>query len=71
MAQSLPVISTRHAGIPEAVLDGSTGYLVNEGDSAAMAERLITLVRNYDLRRQMGIAGWQRARERFTWRQSF
>jgi glycosyltransferase involved in cell wall biosynthesis len=69
MAAALPVVSTQHAGIPEAVVDGFTGYFVDEGDSAAMAERLIALVRNDELRRQMGIAGWQRARERFTWRQ--
>ncbi len=67
MANSLPVVSTRHAGIPEAVLDGCTGYLVDEGDSVAMAERLISLSHDPDLRRQMGEAGWRRAKEQFSW----
>lgn len=31
------VVSTRHAGIPEAVSDGETGYMVEEGDEAAYA----------------------------------
>lgn len=67
MAQSLPVVSTRHAGIPEAVRDGLTGYLVDEGDTAGMAERLVTLAANLSLRRQMGEAGWQVAKARYSW----
>jgi glycosyltransferase involved in cell wall biosynthesis len=67
MAHSLPVVSTRHAGIPEAVADGATGYLVDEGDSAGMAERTLALAANVDLRNEMGDAGWRRARDRFAW----
>lgn len=70
MAHSLPVISTFHAGIPEAVQDGMTGYLVREGDTAAMAERIVRLARDRGLRRQMGVAGWRRAREQFSWERS-
>lgn len=67
MAQSLPVVSTHHAGIPEAVQDGETGYLVKEGDSEAMAERLVMLARDHKLRLSMGAAGWMRASEHYTW----
>ena len=67
MAAALPVVSTRHAGIPEAVVEGETGYLVNEGDVDSMAQCLVQLVTNADLRSQFGHAGWQRARQRFTW----
>jgi glycosyltransferase involved in cell wall biosynthesis len=67
MANNLPVVSTRHAGIPEAVIEGKTGYLVEEGNSRDMAERLVTLARQPDLRQRMGAAGWQRAKERFSW----
>jgi glycosyltransferase involved in cell wall biosynthesis len=67
MAQSLPVVSTRHAGIPEAVCDGLTGYLVDERDCPGMAERLLALARDPDLRHHMGVAGWQRAKDHFTW----
>jgi colanic acid/amylovoran biosynthesis glycosyltransferase len=69
MAWSLPVVSTRHAGIPEAVTDGFSGYLVNEGDSITMAERIVALARDRNLRQQMGVAGWQRAKADFTWEQ--
>jgi colanic acid/amylovoran biosynthesis glycosyltransferase len=67
MAQSLPVISTRHAAIPEAVLEGRTGYLVDEGDSIGMSEYILKLAQNADLRRQLGKAGWERARDHFSW----
>ena len=67
MAYGLPVISTRHAGIPEAVFDGNTGYLIEEGDSMGMVERLISLARDPDLRRQMGDESWRRAKDNFSW----
>ena len=66
MANGLPVVSTIHAGIPEAVTDGETGYLVREGDIEAMAGRISQLAGNADLRRSMGQAGRARAAERFS-----
>ena len=36
-ASGLPVVATHHSGIPEAVEDGKTGFLVAEGDSGALA----------------------------------
>src|SRR5690606_5060383 len=39
-ASGLPIITTRHNGIPDVVLDGKTGYLVEEGDVEGMAERI-------------------------------
>ena len=67
MAHGLPVVSTRHAGIPEAVIEQLTGLLVEEGDSVGMAQCLMTLAGDESLRRQMGRDGWIRAKERFTW----
>lgn len=67
MAYALPVVSTIHAGIPEAVLDEKTGFLVSEGDCLSMAQKIIILAQDADLRSKMGFAGWQRAQELFTW----
>jgi colanic acid/amylovoran biosynthesis glycosyltransferase len=67
MADGLPVVSTLHAGIPEAVEDGVTGFLVPEGDTPAMAARLVDLARDPDLRRTMGQSGWARVRRMFSW----
>jgi len=66
MANALPVISTFHAGIPDAVEDGVTGYLGAEGDSEVMGDHLAELTRNAELRARMGEAGWLRARELFS-----
>ena len=52
-----PVVGTYHSGIPEAVYDGKTGFLVPERDIDALADRLITLLKNPLLRREMGEAG--------------
>lgn len=67
MGHGLPVVSTRHAGIPEAVVEGETGLLVDEGDTGGMAACLVQLASDPGLRGQFGLAGWQRAKERFTW----
>jgi colanic acid/amylovoran/stewartan biosynthesis glycosyltransferase WcaL/AmsK/CpsK len=45
-ACGLPIVGTRHNGFPEVVLDGRTGYLVDEGDVCGMGERIAHLVRN-------------------------
>ena len=67
MAQALPVVSTRHAGIPEAVLDGVTGLLVDEGSVAAMADHLVTLGTDARARTQLGAAGWRHVEKSFSW----
>ncbi|QEM12720.1 glycosyltransferase [Mucilaginibacter rubeus] len=55
-SSGLPVISTRHSGIKEAVVDGKTGFLVDEYDITGMAERMITLAESVELAVQMGKA---------------
>jgi glycosyltransferase involved in cell wall biosynthesis len=56
MASGLPVLSTRHAGIPECVADGVSGLLVPEGDVQALAERLQWLIQNPQRWADMGRA---------------
>ena len=53
-ALGLPVVSTRHSGIPEAVVDGETGLLCNEGDRSALAEHIGRLLAEDDLRVRLG-----------------
>jgi len=67
MAVALPVIATRHGGIPEAVEAGATGVLVAEGDVDDMAAQIVRLASDADIRWRLGRAGWERARDRFTW----
>lgn len=67
MAAGLPVISTLHAGIPEAVVDRVTGHLVEERDSEGMAQRMLALAGDYATRTAMGRKGRDRAETAFTW----
>ncbi|MBA3751678.1 glycosyltransferase [Candidatus Dependentiae bacterium] len=57
MASGLPVISTRHGGIPELIEDGINGCLVDEGHSDQIANRIIYLMDNPDLRATFSING--------------
>ena len=52
--QGLPTVSTRHSGIPEAVVHGETGLLGAEGDSTATAHHLQRLLGNPTLRDRLG-----------------
>lgn len=56
-ACGLPVVSTWHSGIPEAVIDGETGFLVTERDDAALAEKLDILLSDRPLGQKMGQQG--------------
>ena len=67
MAHGLPVVSSAIGGTPEQIVEGSTGYLVEPGDTAGMAAQILRLASDPGLRRQMGTAGWHRAREHFAW----
>jgi len=53
-ASALPVVSTRHAGITDAVIHGKTGFLVDEGDIDGMSQYLYQLLSNPGLADEMG-----------------
>ncbi len=57
MASGVPVVATSVGGVPEQVRSGETGYLVPEGDSSAMAERVAQLLQDSSLRGAMGREG--------------
>ena len=57
----LPVISTRHQGIPEVVMNGKTGYLVDEGDIDSMATHMIAMLENPELAGHLGKVGRRHA----------
>jgi glycosyltransferase involved in cell wall biosynthesis len=66
MATGIPVIATRGGAFPEIVQDGKTGLLVPRGDAPALAEAILRLLEDGDLRRSMGEAGRRRALEKFS-----
>ncbi len=53
-ASGLPVVSTRHAGIPDVVIDGETGWLVDERDVRGMGDALSRVLDDAALAGTMG-----------------
>ena len=66
MACGLPVVSTLHGGIKDVVLEGETGYLVDEGDYLSMAERMSRLAADETLASRLGQRGAERINKRYT-----
>jgi len=66
MQYRLPFVSTFEGGIPDVLEEGVTGFLVPQKDVQVLADRLEILIRDKELRIQMGAAGRVRYEEKFT-----
>jgi glycosyltransferase involved in cell wall biosynthesis len=65
-AAGVPVVATAVGGTPEAVADGVDGYLVAPGDPAALARRILDVLKTDEFRCEMGRRGRARIRAEFT-----
>lgn len=65
MAAGLPIVTTDVGALPEAVQDGENGFVVPAGDDVALVSALDVLVRNPQLRIEMGVKGRRIAEKRF------
>lgn len=66
MATGLPVVATRHGGIPEAVTDGQDGLLVPEQDSNALSGAIIKLLHDHALYDRLSANAAQSVRSKFS-----
>lgn len=66
MAAARPVVATDVGGAREAIVDGETGYLIPSDDDQAMAERIISLLRDPQRARAMGERGRQIIEQKFS-----
>ena len=67
MAAGLPVVTSRSGTLVETVVDGKTGILVEKNNPEELADALLRLLNDADLREAMGRAGRQRVMGHFTW----
>ncbi|MBV6395695.1 MAG: D-inositol 3-phosphate glycosyltransferase [Anaerolineales bacterium] len=67
MACGTPVIASQVGGLAFLVKDGKTGFLVPDGDSSILCDKLSLLLRNHDLRRRMGAQAAQHA-QKYDWK---
>jgi len=65
MLAGKPVVATAVSGTPELVADGMTGLLVPPNSPARIAESIIALCRDRDLRERMGTTGRETALQKF------
>lgn len=63
---ALPIVATMHAGIPEQVVDGTTGLLSPERDVEGLAASLLKLSHNPEMRLEMGFAAQKKAESDFS-----
>ncbi len=66
MAMGRPVIASSVGGLPEVVVEGETGLLVEPGDSHRLAQQIGSLLQKPSELRRMGANGRQRAMRHFT-----
>ncbi len=57
LATGMPVIATRHSGLPDQIIDGRNGFLVDEGDYEALAERILYFMEHGEIWPQFGSFG--------------
>lgn len=61
-----PVVACRTGGLPEVVLDGETGLLVEPDDPPALARAIVRLLQDRELAEQLGRAARKRTRHLFS-----
>jgi N,N'-diacetylbacillosaminyl-diphospho-undecaprenol alpha-1,3-N-acetylgalactosaminyltransferase len=61
----LPIVTTDVAGCRDVVKDGDNGFLIPVRDGAALADALVRLLRDSELRKRMGARGRKRAVSEF------
>ena len=66
MLAGLPVVSTRHAGIKDVIIEGESGLLVDEGDWKSMSKKMEWLILNKNEASQMGVKASLRVKSNFT-----
>ncbi len=69
-ACGLPVVAGRSGGVPDAVVDGETGFLVDPFKVEETATAIINLLNNPQLCQQLATTGQKRALEKFSWENS-
>ena len=67
MLHGVPCVAAVDDAAGEVVADGRTGFLIRQDDREALTDRLIRLLTDEPLRRQMGAAGARHVEERFSY----
>lgn len=64
-ASKLAIVSTIHAGIPDVISHGESGFLVKEGDIDGMAKYIVQLLQHEALRKKMGDSAYHTVKQKY------
>ena len=64
-ASQVPVVSTNVGGVQNVMIDNETGFVVPKNNARIFADKLLVLIENEALRKDMGEKGWTFVKERF------
>ncbi|MCR9014615.1 glycosyltransferase family 4 protein [Aquiflexum gelatinilyticum] len=70
MAYKLPIVALKIGALPDFVEEGKTGFLVNHREIKIMADRLIQLLDQPTLAKEMGETSYKKVKEQYTWENS-
>lgn len=70
-AMSVPVIASRVGGIPEIIIDGESGLLVQPEDPLELSDKIVELIENAERRKSLAMSLNKRVIERFTWKRAY
>lgn len=70
-AFGVPVVGSRSGGVPDAIVDGETGVLVEPDDVEGLSDALVRLFSDVSLRKQLGDAAKLRVESTASWDQRF
>ena len=66
MLEKKPVVASNHGGLKEIVVNNITGFLIEPHNNKDLAEAILKLAKDPELRQKYGEAGYKRAREKFS-----
>ena len=66
-ACSVPVIAPRLPALEEVVEEGNTGFFYQPGDFKSLAQKIMILIENKEMRKKMGQRGMESVKDRFEW----
>ena len=67
MAAGTPIVTSRSGTVPETVINGTTGLVVEKNNVEELAHALLLLLEDDERREAMGRAGRRRVMRHFTW----
>ncbi len=66
-ASKTPVISTNRGPAPELIIDGKNGFLINKDDEYQLTDKLLKILDNEKLEKEMGMKGYEIVLRNYTW----